>query len=83
MNRKSWFDSGRCPAAPPVAPTKYVAIVYKYKMMDPVTGEHEVVSDTMVVEEGKVYTTLANMAGSSCFDIKLSACSFTLTTDPR
>jgi hypothetical protein len=51
-------------------------------MMDPVYGEHKVISDTMVIEEGKVYTTLANMA-DSCFDIKLSACSFTLTDDPR
>ena len=77
------FESGWCPPPPPVAPTKYVAIVYKYKMMNPVSGEHQVISDSMVIEEGKVYTTLSNMAQGSCFDIKLSACSFTLTTDPR
>jgi hypothetical protein len=80
MRPRPGFGNGWCP--PPVASTKYVAILYKYKMMDPVYGEHKVISDTMVIEEGKVYTTLANMA-DSCFDIKLSACSFTLTDDPR
>lgn len=83
MRPRPGFDSGGWCPPPQPPPTKYVAIMYKYKMMVALTGKVEIVSDTMIVEQSKFYSVLSNLSAGSCFDINFSDVAFTLTNDPR